>query len=94
MNTCWRTLCVSLDFFLAQHPLQNGQPQGNGKEHHGQRTRIAGLEELKRLQSPYLNWAGKATPMFYRMMRVVLTKKGDDYVFLPDIPKKIVAKRK
>ena len=41
-----------------------------------------------------LNWAGKATPMFYRMMRVVLTKKGDDYVFLPDIPKKIVAKRK
>ena len=44
--------------------------------------------------SSALNWAGEGSPMFYRPMYVVLAKKGDDYVFLPDLPKRQVAKRR
>lgn len=44
--------------------------------------------------SQVLNWAGKASPMFYRVMRVVLVAKGDGYLFLPEIPKQQVSRRR
>lgn len=34
-----------------------------------------------------LNFSGKSTPMFYRSMSLVLVPKGNDYVFMPDIPR-------
>ncbi len=58
-------------------------------------ARIQGFEaKIGYDNSSALNWAGDGSPMFYRPMYVVLTKKGDDYVFLPDIPKRQVAKAK
>lgn len=44
--------------------------------------------------SQALNWAGVGSPMFYRPMYVSLVKKGDDYLFVPDMPKRAVARRR
>lgn len=58
-------------------------------------AKIQGIEaKIGYDNSQVLNWAGKASPMFYRVMRVVLIKQGDGYMFVPDIPKRAVAKRR
>ena len=43
--------------------------------------------------SQALNWQGQASPMFYKVLNLVLVPKGDGFVFLPDIPRKQVAHR-
>ena len=36
--------------------------------------------------SQALNWQGQASPMFYKVLNLVLVPKGDGFVFLPTFP--------
>lgn len=38
--------------------------------------------------SSALSWQGKSSPMFYKVLNLVLLPKGDGFVFLPDIPRR------
>jgi hypothetical protein len=37
--------------------------------------------------SQALTWQGQGSPMFYKILRLVLVERGDNYIFVPDISK-------